>query len=482
MTPRPDSLDALRARFGDRYKWMMILTVMVGMVASIMSSTIVTVAVPDLSRHFAIGQERAQWVSAAFMAAQTLAMLLTPWLMQRFGLRRTYLGAMILLLTGGIVGGLASNYTVLIAMRVAEGLSAGVIQPIPNIIIMRSFPREEQGRALGIFGFGVLLAPAMGPTIGGLLVQSFGWRSIFFVVVPFCLAGIFLGRKLLATGTGASDNDKPLDWVGLTLVSVATVCLLNGMVELHNPSSMQAWVLLAIGLMAAPAFVIHQLLARRPMLELRIAARRQVAMGAIVGFLYGFGLFGSTYLLPVYFQEALGYSPSAAGLVMLPAGIALGLTIPLAGRLADHVRPERLVIFGILTLGVFTASMALFSPATPLIVTMLFVMLSRMGLGLIATPLSLSSVHGLASEEVTHAVSMTSFMRQFGGAAGVSMVGIALEWRLRAYGVSLADPSISAARKADAFDELFVGLALVIMLAAIAAWQMKSRRPVGAGK
>ena len=482
MTPRPDSLDALRARFGDRYKWMMILTVMVGMVASIMSSTIVTVAVPDLSRHFVIGQERAQWVSAAFMAAQTLAMLLTPWLMQRFGLRRTYLGAMILLLTGGIVGGLAVDYTVLIAMRVAEGLSAGVIQPIPNIIIMRSFPREEQGRAMGIFGFGVLLAPAMGPTIGGLLVQSFGWRSIFFVVVPFCLVGIVLGRKLLATGTGASDNDKPLDWVGLTLVSVATVCLLNGMVELHNPSSVQAWVLFAIGLVAAPAFVIHQLRARRPMLELRVAARRQVAMGAIVGFLYGFGLFGSTYLLPVYFQEALGYSPSAAGLVMLPAGIALGLTIPLAGRLADSMRSDRLVMAGVMTLGVFTASMALFSPATPLIVTMLFVMLSRIGLGLIATPLSLSSVYGLPPEEVTHAVSMTSFMRQFGGAAGVSMVGIALEWRLRTYGVNLADPSISAARKADAFDELFVGLALVIMLAAIAAWQMKSKRPVGARK
>ena len=479
MTVTTASLEALRARYGERYKWLVMLTVMVGMVASIMSSTIVNVAIPDLSRHFVIGQERAQWVSAAFMVAMTLSMLLTPWLMQRFGLRKTYLGATLLLMMAGIVGGFATNYPLLIAMRAAEGFSAGVIQPIPNILIMRSFPRNEQGRAMGIFGFGVLLAPAMGPTVGGLLVEYFGWRSIFFVVVPFCLVGIGLGRKLLATGTGASEKDeKPLDWVGLSLVSFATICVLNGLVELHHPSAVQPWVLLGLGALAFPVFIVHQLRARRPMLELRLAARAQVGMGAIVGFLYGFGLFGSTYLLPVYFQEALGYSPSAAGLVMLPAGIALGLAIPVAGRLADRLHPDRLVMFGIVVLGIFTASMALFSPATPFIVTTLCVMFSRIGLGMIATPLSLASVHGLAPEEVSHAVSMTSFMRQFGGSMGVSVVGIVLEWRLRVKGVSLSDPAITAASKANAFDELFIALALTIMLAAIAAWHMKSGRRV----
>src|SRR6476469_3372235 len=184
--------EELQARYGDRYKWLVLITVMIGSMAAIMSSTIVNVAVPDLSHHFTLGQERAQWVSAGFMLAMTLSMLTTPWLLLRFGLRRTYTGAILLLLAGGVIGGFAPNYAVLLAMRVAEGLAAGVLQPIPAIVILRAFAPTEQGRAMGYFGFGVVLAPAIVPSVGGCLVEQFGWRSIFFVVVPFCLAVLML--------------------------------------------------------------------------------------------------------------------------------------------------------------------------------------------------------------------------------------------------------------------------------------------------
>ncbi|MBS0336940.1 MAG: MFS transporter, partial [Proteobacteria bacterium] len=192
--PAPTTIEQLRERHGPNFRWLVLVTVMVGMMASIMSSTIVNVAVPDMSRYFHIGQDRAQWISAAFMAATTLSLLLTPWLLQRYGLRKTYMGATLLLMTGGIVGGLSGNYPVMIAMRVLEGIAAGVLTPIPNVVIMREFPPSRQGRAIGIFGFGVVLAPAIGPVVGGVLVEQFGWRSIFFVVVPFCLAALELAR------------------------------------------------------------------------------------------------------------------------------------------------------------------------------------------------------------------------------------------------------------------------------------------------
>ena len=158
--PAPHSLAALQQRFGPAYRWRVLLTVMVGTMASIMASTIINVAVPDMSRVFTLGQERAQWLAAGFMAAMTLSMLTTPWLLERYGYRRSYGGAVLLLMAGGIVGGLSGWFELVLAMRVVEGLAAGVLQPIPAIIILRAFERGEQGRAMGIFGLGVVLAPA----------------------------------------------------------------------------------------------------------------------------------------------------------------------------------------------------------------------------------------------------------------------------------------------------------------------------------
>lgn len=169
----------LRERYGERYRWLLLLSVMVGTMASIMSSTIVNVAIPDMSHYFTLGQERAQWVTSGFMVATTVSMLTTPWLLSRYGYRATYVGAMLLLLAGGVGGGLARDFGLVLAARVAEGLAAGVVQPIPAVIILYAFQPHEQGCASGIFGMGVVLAPALGPSIGGLLVDWFGWRSIF---------------------------------------------------------------------------------------------------------------------------------------------------------------------------------------------------------------------------------------------------------------------------------------------------------------
>lgn len=167
MTQPSGSIAALRERYGDRYPWLLLFSVMVGTMASIMSSTIVNVAIPDMSHYFALGQERAQWVSSGFMVATTVSMLTTPWLLSRYGYRATYVGAMVLLLVGGIGGGVAGHFSLVLVARVAEGLAAGVVQPIPAVIILYAFKPHEQGRASGIFGMGVVLAPAIGPSVGG---------------------------------------------------------------------------------------------------------------------------------------------------------------------------------------------------------------------------------------------------------------------------------------------------------------------------
>ena len=492
-TPEPHTITALRERYGERYRWLLLLSVMVGTMASIMSSTIINVAIPDMSQHFTLGQERAQWVTSGFMAAMTVSMLTTPWLLARYGYRRTYSGCMWLLMAGGVAGGFANHFPLVLAARVAEGLAAGVVQPIPAIIILRAFEPNEQGRASGIFGMGVVLAPAIGPSIGGLLVDGFGWRSIFFMVVPFCIASLWLAQRFVpgtAPGGGAANTQGAgLDWRGLLLATVGTLCLLNGLVDLQGGTVASAASLLGGAALALLLFVWLQrrTLKRRlrrpdegtdPLMNLSLFADRRFAMGSIVAFIYGIALFGSTYLLPVYMQMGLGLSPSYVGSILLPAGLVLAVTIAIVGRLADRQPTHRLVSIGLVLLAasfafMFTIDLRRPSHIIPLLVT--WAILGRIGLGFILPSLNIGAMRGLERTHIPQGSSVINFLRMLGGAAGVSLCGIVLEWRVAAHGFRLDTANPSPERLA-AFDETFGLLAAICALAIVAAWRLRAER------
>jgi EmrB/QacA subfamily drug resistance transporter len=465
--PQLNSREALQRRFGPSYRWRVLLTLMVGTMASIMASTIVNVAVPDMSRVFTLGQERAQWLSAGFMAAMTLSMLTTPWLLERYGYRRTYCSAVGLLMLGGIAGGLSSWFDLVLAMRVAEGLAAGVLQPIPGIVILRAFSQGEQGRAMGIFGFGVVLAPAIGPSVGGVLVEWFGWRSIFFVVVPFALLALALARRYLPTDApgGAVPNagQVRLDVAGLALVSLAVLSLLNGMVHLHGGAPWVGLAVLVLSAVATTLFIRHQRRKARPLMQLRLFGYRSFGMGGVVAFIYGMALFGSTYLVPVFMQIALKLPPSQAGAVLLPAGLVLAVTIPLVGRLADRAPLGRLVAIGLVLLAASFLLMITVVPATALATITLWAIVGRIGLGFVLPSLNLGAMRGLPPDLISHGSSTINFMRQLGGAVGISLVGIVLEWRLQA----LPDDAMRA------FHQTFGLVGCITGLSVLAALQMK---------
>ncbi|WP_423815615.1 DHA2 family efflux MFS transporter permease subunit [Ralstonia solanacearum species complex bacterium KE056] len=471
------TLETLRARHGERFKWLVLFTLTVGAVASIISATIVNVAIPDLSRHFVLGQERAQWVSASFMVAMTLAMLLTPWLLLRFGLRRTFIGALLLLGMGGLVGALAPTYGVMIAMRVVGGAAAGIMQTLPNILILRVFPEREQGKAFGLFGFGVVLAPALGPSLGGFLVELFGWRSIFFVVVPFTLLGWAMARRFMPIDSSMAGEPKPLDWRGLLLVGAATVALLNGLVELHADAA-RGVALMAVSAVCLAVFLFWQRRVASPLLDLRLFSYRQFAMGAVVAFIYGAGLYGSTYLLPVYMQVALAYTPSSSGLVLLPPGLALAATIVVAGRLTRRIEPYRLVSFGLAALAVSFLLMTINTRATGCLLLIGIAAIGRVGLGFVLPSLSLGAMRGVDFTLIPQGSSAVNFLRQLGGAIGVSATGIFLQWRLAAHGIgAVGGAAVDPEARILACDETFVFLGVLCALAVAAAWRMRRREP-----
>jgi EmrB/QacA subfamily drug resistance transporter len=464
---------ALAQRFGPHYRWWVLLTVMIGTMASIMASTIVNVAVPDLSRVFTLGQDRAQWLSASFMGAMTVSMLTTPWLLERYGYRHTYCGAVALLMTGGICGGLSPWFGLILAMRAAEGLAAGVLQPIPAIIVLYAFGPGEQGKAMGIFGFGVVLAPAIGPSVGGVLVEWWGWRSIFFVVLPFGLLALAFARRYLPVGApgGAAINrdGARIDVLGLGLLAAALLLLLNGVADLQGGSAFSAVALLGGAAFAIVAFVGHQRRSTRPLMRLDLFAHRTFAMGGTVAFIYGMALLGSTYLVPVFMQIALDLPPSQAGAVLLPAGIVLAVTIPLAGRLADRWPVNRVVVIGLVLLAASFALMISVGPTTALWLIALWASVGRVGLGFVLPSLNLGSMRGLPQSLISHGSSTINFMRQLGGAVGISLVGSMLEWRMQT----------ESGHPLRAFHETFALVGIITACAVAAAVRMRPATPAG---
>ncbi|TSE20869.1 Riboflavin transporter RibZ [Tepidimonas alkaliphilus] len=487
------SPQALRARYGPRYRWWLLLSVMMGTVAALMSSTVINVAIPDLSRHFGLGQDAAQWVSSGFMAASVMAMLTTPWLLARWGFRRTYAVAMALLAAGGVFGGLADRYAWVLAARLAEGLAAGAVQPIPAIIIMRAFEPHEQGRASGVFGMGVVLAPALGPSLGGMLADHGGWRSLFFLVVPFAALSWALARRFVPTtapGGMPARARLALDGLGLGLAGSATLALLLGLSALHAGPPKRAAALLGLAALLVVAFVAWQQRRARlghpqPLLSLDVFAQRAFAAGSMVSLIYGAALFGSTYLFPVYLQLGLGWPASSVGALLLPAGLALALTIAAVGRLADRLPPYRLVATGLALLTLSFVAFALAPATAPLALLAAWAVLGRLGLGLVLPSLNLGAMRGLSAHQLPHGSSAIGVLRMLGGAIGVSLSGVFLQWRLAAHGVASTDPLPAAERAARlaAFADTFWLLAGICALALLSAWGLRTRpEPSSSGK
>ncbi len=477
------SASALRERYGERYRWLLLLSVLAGTIASLIPSTSVNVAIPAMSAYFELGQARAQWITSGFMVASTVAMLTTPWLLTRFGYRATYVGAVMLLMIGAIIGGLAQNFPLVLISRVAEGIAAGIIQPIPAVIILHAFKPHEQGRAGGLFGMGVVLAPAIAPALGGVLTDLLGWRSTFFMVVPVTLLSLWLGLKLVPHsspgGASVGENTAGLDWFGLTLGAGGTLCLLNGMAQLHNEPRGPALMLLVLAVLLLAGFVFWQKMlldrGRKPLMDLRLFNCRPFVMGCIVSAVYGTAMFGSTYLLPLFMQMGIGLSASYAGNLLLPAGLVLALTFPIVGRLADKQPTHWLVSIGLGLLALSFALMIFVGSGTALWLLAGFIVVGRIGLGFILPSLNLGAMRPLDKSLIAQGSSTISFIRMLGGAAGVSLFGIVLQWRME---VHAADPTLNdKAAHLIAFHECFALLTALCLIAMAAATQLRAPHP-----
>lgn len=470
--PRPRTFDALTQRHGDRYKWLLLAVVGIGSVAGVLSTSAFNVAVAALGQEFGLGQDRVQWAVTGFMAAMTLAMLPAAWLLDRIGFRRTFLGALCLLAAGSIAGSLAGSFGFAVAARVLQGVATGVLQPLAVLVVLRLFPPDIQGRASGVLTLGIALTPAVAPAFGGVLVDTFGWRAIFLLNLPFCLVGLVVGLFLLPLPREIKRSR--FDWLGAGFLSVATLAVVEGVSSLQHSGLLNAWTLghFALVMALVAGFAVHARRSASPIIHPSLFAHRTFTMGTIVSFTYGFGLYGSTYLVPVFLQHALGYSASAAGSALIPSGIALVLTTPVAGRMADHFPPKQVATVGLLLFGGSFFMFYVLGGRVTYAELILATVVGRIGLGLILPALNLATLRHLDARHMAQSSVVVSYMRQLGGVLGVAAMAVFVEWRMAALGGG-------AAGIASAYAQCF-GFLGVVILASVLAASLMQHRPAAA--
>jgi MFS transporter, DHA2 family, multidrug resistance protein len=418
----------------ERRPWV-VATAMLGTISTVLAATIVNVAFPALIREFDIGHDSLQWVATGFLAATTTSMLATAWLVETFGQRRTFVSTMAMFLAASLVGAASWSTGSLIVARVLQGAAAGIMQPLSMIALFEVFPPERRGRAMGLFGFGVVLAPAIGPAVGGLLMEAFGWRAIFLLSVPFCAAALPLGWRWLSDARTDAARQR-FDWLGAVLLSAALFALLNLPVVGHRFGWVSPATLIdaSAALFLVATFVAWELRVVGPLFALRLFANGGFRAASLVAFAYGLGLFGTTYLIPVFVQDISGYGPARAGNLLLVPGLALAVAIALGGRLTDRVAPRYVVSGGLACFAASSLLLAFATGTTAFWLLALWLTIGRIGLGLIIPSLNVGAVQTLPPGYLGHASAAVNFARQLGGAIGVNLLAVLLEWRLDAPG------------------------------------------------
>ncbi|MFZ3117331.1 MAG: DHA2 family efflux MFS transporter permease subunit [Variovorax sp.] len=431
---RPPQIEALFARYGPAYQWLATTTVMMGSIATVLTSTIVNVAIPDIMGAFGMGQDRAQLLSTGFLAAMTGTMLLNAWMVDSFGQRATFMLAVTVFIAASMMGGLAPNEGILILARVLQGGAAGILQPLAMLVIFQVFPSSRRGTAMGIYGIGVVLAPALGPAMGGVLVDSLSWRYVFFMAVPFCVLGLLLA-VLFVPPRMKSGPPNRFDWVGFALMVIFLFALLNGLSngQRHgwlSPIILEDFIVSAV---AGIGFLFWELRTKAPMLSLKLFANPAFAGASVVAFIFGAGIYGSTYLVPLFLQTIQGYTPTRSGLLLMPSGLILAFVFPIAGRLTDRFPAYLMVMFGLCLFSLSSILMKDVATDTSFWMFASWIMLGRVGLGFIMPSLNAGALRALPPASLGQGAGAINFVRQLGGAFGVNLLAILLERRSQLY-------------------------------------------------
>ena len=439
------SIDEFYARYGSNYKWLATISCLCAAIGMTMATTIVNVALPYIQGEFGMTPDQVAWVSTGFLAANTGAMPAAAWCVASFGQRKTYLVALLIFVLSSIMGGQAPGPGILTIARVIQGAAAGLIQPLAMITILSVYPREQQGFGVGMYGIGIVLAPAIGPSLGGWFVDNMTWRWVFYVPLPFSILAFVLSW-LLMPDREESGRIARFDFLGAALVYLAVFAALgaisNGQRLGWDHGMIQAMLLVSV--LAVGGFFWWELRTPEPLVKLDMFRNPGYASGIAVAFIYGAGLYGVTYLVPLFVEQIQGMNPTNSGLLMLPAGLVLGVVFPLAGQFSDRFPAHYTLIPGLLFFSFSCFYLADLTRHSSYFVVSLGLVLGRIGLGLLMPAMTRGAVRHAPVALTNYASATVNFIRQLGGALGESLLTLLLDRRgtFHAQMLSYAGPTI----------------------------------------
>ncbi len=415
-------------RYGPAYRWLVTVGGLMGSMSMVLSATMVNVAVPSIMGAFGVGQDLAQWAATGFLTTMVASQLLNTWTAKAFGQRTTFLFALCFFSAGAVIGATAPNIETLIAGRVMQGFAAGLIQPLVLATVVAVFPASRRGLAVGVYGMGVTLAPSFGPFIGGLAIDALSWRHIF--VVPLPLVGCaFLMGLIFMPSKPFTWRLPAFNWSGYILIAAALMCLMSaiGNGQRWGWGSDRTVVFFAAGFTAAVLFIYTQLHSRNPLLDVSLFGNLQFTSAMLIAFAFGMGNFATNYSIPVFVQTVQGFTPTQAGLVIVPAGMILVTLIPLSGRLADTVASHYPIMAGCVIFSIAAFLMSGMDVNTPYWTIAAFAMLSRGAIGMVMPNMGKVAMSSVAADKINQGAGTYNFIRQMGGAFGVNITAVTIE-------------------------------------------------------
>jgi EmrB/QacA subfamily drug resistance transporter len=454
------------------YVWKIAGVVILGMIMSILDTTIVNVALHTLGRDLHSTVSQIQWVVTGYLLSLAAVIPLTGWAARRYGAKRVYMASLILFTAGSALCAVAASTTTLVLFRVLQGVGGGMIMPVGQLIMAQVAGPKRMGRVMGIVAMPAMLAPILGPVLGGVILQNLHWSWIFLVNVPIGLIAFVLGWRMLPhTDSGHAGR---LDVVGLGLLSSASSALVYGLSELGTNSSLTAPVVvgpIVAGVVLASVFCWRALRVERPLLDVRLYANRVFGAASLTTFGLGAALFGAMILVPLYYQEVRHESVIATGLLTGPQGIGMLLVMPLAGRFSDRFGGGRVALAGVSILCLATIPLAFLGPSTSILYISLVLVLRGVGIGCSFMPAMTAAFASLRPEQLSDATPQLNVLQRIGGAIGVAVLAVVLQ---RASGHAHTPSEL-----AGAYDTAFwwsLGIALLALIPTVVLLRAENPR------
>jgi DHA2 family multidrug resistance protein len=406
--------------------WWVAVAVMLGTFMEVLDTTIVNVALPHVAGNLSAGVEESTWVLTSYLVSNAIVLPASGWLARRFGRKRLFMACIIVFTISSLACGLAQSLPALIVCRILQGLGGGAMQPISQAILLESFPRRKHGLAMAAFGIGVVIAPIIGPTLGGWLTDNYSWRWCFYINLPVGILALLLIQTFVFDPSYLRQS-KPgrIDYLGLGLLALGLGTLQLVLDKGQTEDWFQSPWLTKVAIVSAASLILlvfWELRAEHPIVDLRALRDRNLALGTIMMFGFGAALYGSTVLYPIMLQTLLHYTALLSGFALSPGGLATLLFMPICGRLVGVVDPRKLIFFGFSVCSLSLFMMSGFNLQVDFNAVVWPRIVLGIGMAFTFVPLTAVTFTTIPREDMGNATGIYNLMRNIGGSAGIAMV------------------------------------------------------------